>query len=211
MDYYVSDDEQVEEIKKWWRDNAKSIIGGIAIGLAVVLGWQYWTAHKSTRAEVASAHYATLLQAVEKQDTAQAQQQGQVLLEDFPRSAYTVLASLELARLAAEAGDNATAGQRLHWIIDHAWQDDIKDIARLRLVRVLLAETRYDEAAARLNEIANPNLTAEQEELRGDLYLARNEPAKARAAYEAALGAKTANPLVQLKLDNLPATEASKE
>lgn len=211
MDYYVSDDEQVEEIKKWWRENAKSIIGGIAIGLAVVLGWQYWTAHKSTQAERASAHYAALLQAVEKQDTAQAQQQGQVLLEDFPRSAYTVLASLELARLAAEASDNATAGQRLHWIIDHAWQDDIKDIARLRLVRVLLAETRYDEAAARLNEIANPNLTAEREELRGDLYLARNEPAKARAAYESALGAKTANPLVQLKLDNLPAAEASKE
>lgn len=211
MDYYVSDDEQVEAIKKWWQENAKSIIGGIAIGLVAVLGWQYWTAHKSTQAERASAHYAALVQAVEKQNTDQAQRQGQVLLEDFPRSAYTVLASLELARLAAEAGDNATAGQRLHWVIDHAWQDDIKDIAKLRLVRVLLAENRYDEAAARLNEVVNPNLTAEREELRGDLYLAHNEPARARAAYEAALNAKTFNPLLQLKLDNLPAAEESKE
>ena len=211
MDYYVSDDEQVEEIKKWWRDNAKAIIGGIAIGLAVVLGWQYWTAHRAARAERASAHYAALLQAVEKQDTALARQQGQVLLEDFPRSAYAVLASLELARLAVEAGDNAAAGQRLQWVIDHAGQTDIKDIARLRLVRVLLAENRYDDAAARLDEIDNQNLIAEREELRGDLYAARNEPAKARTAYQAALNAKAGNPLVRLKLDNLPAAEAPKE
>jgi predicted negative regulator of RcsB-dependent stress response len=211
VDYYVSDDEQVEAIKKWWQANATSIIGGIAIGLAVVLGWQYWTAHRTARAERASAHYAVLLQAVEKQDTAQAQQQGQVLLQDFPNSAYAVLASLELARLAAEAGDNATAGQRLQWVIDHARQADIKDIARLRLVRVLLAENRYDDAAARLDAIDNPNLTAEREELRGDLYAARNEPAKARVAYQAALSARAGNPLVRLKLDNLPVAEAPKE
>ena len=211
MDYYVSDDEQVEVIKKWWQANAKAIFGGIAIGLAVVLGWQYWTAHRTARAEQASVRYAALQQAVEKQDTALAQQQGQVLLEDFPNSAYAVLASLELARLAAQAGDNTTAGQRLQWVIDHARQAEIKDIARLRLVRVLLAENRYDDAAAHLDQIDNPNLTAEREELRGDLYAARNEPAKARAAYQKALDAKAGNPLLRLKLDNLPATEAPKE
>ena len=211
MDYYVSDDEQVEAIKKWWQANAKAIFGGIAIGLAVVLGWQYWTAHRTARAEQASAHYAVLQQAVEKQDTALAQQQGQILLDDFPNSAYAVLASLELARQAAQAGDNATASQRLQWVIDHARQAEIKDIARLRLVRVLLAENRYDDAAARLNQIDNPNLTAEREELRGDLYAARNELAKARVAYQAALDAKAGNPLLRLKLDNLPAAEAPKE
>ncbi|MFO1430850.1 MAG: tetratricopeptide repeat protein [Candidatus Competibacteraceae bacterium] len=211
MDYYVSDDEQVERLKKWWQDNAKAIFGGIAIGLAVVLGWQYWTAHRTARAEQASAHYAVLQQAVEQQDTALAQQQGQILLKDFSKSAYAVLASLELAKLAAQSGDNAAAGQHLQWVIAHTRQAEIKDIARLRLVRVLLAENRYDDAAALLNEIGNPNLTAEREELRGDLYAARNEPAKAREAYQAALGVKTGNPLLRLKLDNLPAAEAPKE
>ena len=211
MDYYVSDDEQLEVIKKWWQTNGGAIITGIFIGLAVILGWQYWTSFQSSRAEQAAAHYDGLLQAVAKQDFAQARQQGQVLQENFAHSTYAVLAALELARLAVEAGDNATAVKQLAVAIEQARQEEIKDIARLRLARVLLAEKRYNDAEARLNEINNAGFTAEREALRGDLYVARNDPGKARLAYQAALGASSDNALVQLKLDNLLAPATPKE
>jgi predicted negative regulator of RcsB-dependent stress response len=211
MDYYVSDDEQLEVIKKWWQANGGAIITGILIGLAVILGWQYWTAYRASRSEQAAAHYDTLLQAVAKQDFAQARQQGQVLQENFAHSTYAALAALELAKVAVEAGDNARAIQQLAIVIDQARQDEIKEIAKLRLARVLLAEKRYDDAEARLNALNNVGFTAEKEELKGDLYLARNDPGKARLAYQAALTNSSGNALVQMKLDNLPAPTASKE
>jgi predicted negative regulator of RcsB-dependent stress response len=204
MDYYVSDDEQVEALKKWWQANWGAIITGTLIGLAVVFGWQYWTSHRASWAEQASVHYHALLQAAEQQDLARALEQGQVLRTDYGNSAYTVLAALELARLAVAAADNTTAIQQLEWALKHARQDEIKDIARLRLVRLLLAEKRYDEAEARLDEVKNTAFTAEREELKGDLYMARNDPAKARQAYQAALAARSGDVLVQMKLDNLP-------
>ena len=210
MDYYVSDDEQIEALKKWWQANWGAITAGILIGLGMVFGWQYWISYRASQAEQASVHYHALLQAAEQQDLAKALEQGQILRADYGNSAYTVLAALELARLAVAAVDNTIAIQQLEWVIKHARQDEIKDIARLRLVRILLAEKRYDEAEARLDEVKNTGFTAEQEELKGDLYVTRNDPDKARRAYQAALAARSGNVLLQMKLDNLP-SPAGKE
>jgi predicted negative regulator of RcsB-dependent stress response len=39
---YETDDEKVEAIKKWWKDNGISVATGVVIGLAVVFGWRAW-------------------------------------------------------------------------------------------------------------------------------------------------------------------------
>lgn len=206
-EHYVSEEEQVESIKKWLKANSGAIVAGIVIGLAVIFGWQYWTAYQAEQAEQASLQYQTLTRAIEDTAVAKARQQGQVLVEEFPTSPYAALAALWLAKLAVDEGDNAAALEQLQWVIEHASQDELKDIARLRLVRVLLAEGRLDDAEVRLEQVSNPSFTAELEELKGDLYLKRNDPLKARAAYEAArtaLGSSGGGTLLQVKLDNLP-------
>jgi predicted negative regulator of RcsB-dependent stress response len=212
MDHYVSEDEQVEAIKKWWKANGGAIIVGIVIGLLVIFGWQYWSSYRIDQAEQAALRYAALNQAIQENDTNQARQEGRVLMEDFSNSAYATLAAFQLAKLAVQERDNATAIARLEWASEHVSQDGMKDIVRLRLARVLLAEERYDAAEALLNQVTGTSFTAELENLRGDLYVARNQLAKARAAYQAALGASGGNVMLQMKLENLPpATQASQE
>ena len=204
MDPYVSENEQLEAIKNWWKANGGAIVTGIAIGLVVVLGWQYWNSHQVSQAEQASLRYDRLSQALERADNDQARRQAQALLEEYPSSIYAVLAALQLAGQAAQQGATADARARLEWVIDHTDQAELKTIARLRLARVLLAEGRYDDAEAQLKGIDDPSFIAEVEELKGDLYLARNEPDKARTAYQTALTTGRGGALVQLKLDNLP-------
>lgn len=202
MEQYT-DDERVEDLKKWWQENGVSIIVGIALGVAAIFGWRYWVSHRDAQADQASLAYDAFIEAVEKPDTDQARQRGQGLLADFPNSAYAALATLRLAKLAVDNGDQATAIQQLQWVIDHAKLAELQDIARLRLARVLFAAGQLTEAEKALAHVNTASLTAEREELRGDLALAGNDLAKARTAYAAALAAGGASPLLRIKLDNL--------
>jgi predicted negative regulator of RcsB-dependent stress response len=211
MEPYVTEEQQVEALKKWWKANAGAVIVGVTIGLGVVFGWQYWLGYQKSQAEQASLQYDALTQALEKADFQKVHQQGQILLEQFPDSFYAALTAFKLARLAVEEGNTEAAIQQLQWVVNHTDQEAIKDIARLRLARVLLAAGRNADAQARLDQLTSAKFTSELEELKGDLYLALNEPAKARAAYQNALSAGSSNPLLQMKLDNLPASVASQE
>lgn len=202
MEQYT-DDERVEDLKKWWQENGVSIIFGIVLGVVAIFGWRYWVSHRDTRAEQASLAYDAFIEAVEKPDAGQARQRGQKLLADFPNSTYAALATLQLAKLAVDNGDQATAIQQLQWVIDHAKLAELQDIARLRLVRVLFAAGQLAEAEKLLARVSTASLTTEREELQGDLALAGNDPAKARTAYAAALATGGASPLLRIKLDNL--------
>ena len=208
MEQYT-DDERVEDLKKWWRDNGASILVGIALGIIAIFGWRYWMGYRDAQAEKASAAYDAFIEALEKADVTQAQQRSQSLQADFPKSTYSAMAMLRLAKQAAESGDLTAAAQRLQWVIDHAQLEELQDIARLRLARVLLADGKLDEASKRLEQVKITSLNAEREELRGDLALAKNEVDKARNAYAQALAAGSSNSLLRLKLDNLAEATAS--
>ena len=205
MEQYT-DDERVEDLRKWWKENGASILIGIALGVIAIFGWRYWISHRDAQAETASQAYDAFVAVVEKPDADQARQRGQALTTGFPKSPYAALAALRLAHLALDGGDRATAVQHLEWAIDHARLDELRDIARLRLARVRLAAGQTAEAEKLLEGVATASLNAEREELKGDLYLAGNHPEKARTAYAAALAASGDSRLLQLKLDNLAAT-----
>lgn len=215
MDNYASDEELVENIKKWWKTNILSIIIGLTIGLAAIFGWRYWRSYQDTQAEAASQRYEALSQAVETGKAAEAKGQGEALAKEFSQSPYTLLAMLQLARLAVQEGDNALAAERLRWVVEHADRQELKDIARLRLARVLLALNQLAEAETQIEQVNSAVFHAEREELKGDLYLARAEPGKARAAYGAALAAQGSggqqNSLLQMKLDSLPPPPAGEQ
>lgn len=208
MEQYT-DDERVEDLKKWWRDNGASIIIGIALGVAAIFGWRAWVSYRDTQAEQASLAYDAFIEAVEKPDAAQARQRGDGLLADFPKSSYTVLASLRLASVAMDNGDSAEATRRLQWVIDQARLAELQDIARLRLARVQLAAGQQAEAEKLLERVSTPRLRGERQELYGDLALAARSPDKARTAYTEALAASPNNAVLRLKLENLAIPAAS--
>jgi len=115
MEQYT-DDERVEDLKKWWKENGTSIIVGIALGLIAIFGWQYWNSYRNAKAEQVSKAYDAFVAAAEKPDAEQARQSGQALLAEFPKSPYAALTALRLAKLALDGSDTATATQRLEWV-----------------------------------------------------------------------------------------------
>ena len=207
--HYVTDEEQAEKIKSWLKENGSSLITGLALGLAIIFGWQWWQGHRTAQAETASLHYEILVDAATARDTNRALTQLEILLDDFDNSPYAVLASLRMARLAVEQEQLERAADHLSWVLDNAQQPQLRDIARLRLARVELARERYDEALSQLQAIEGTGFTAQVAELRGDILAAQGQPLQAREAYQNALAAQgiEGTGLLQLKLDNLPVEE----
>ncbi|MCB1713819.1 MAG: tetratricopeptide repeat protein [Candidatus Competibacteraceae bacterium] len=208
----LSEDEQVEAIKQWLKKNGPGIVAGIAIGLAAIGGWRWWQNYQANITYTASSYYEAMLAALREEDAPKARGQAAVLTDNYADTTYGVFAAFMLAKLDAESGDHEQAIAWLEWVLTHTEQRDLVDIARLRLARVLLAANRLDEAETQLNQVLSATYSAEQQELRGDVLLAKNEIDKARAAYQAALasqGLGTQNVALQLKLDNLPASGAN--
>jgi predicted negative regulator of RcsB-dependent stress response len=204
MDSYETEEQQIEAFRRWWKANGGAVIAGVVIGLAIVLGWQYWSRYRAAQAEQASLQFDALEQAVAEASPAHIRDHGQALVERFSGSFYAVLAALDLAKLAAEEGNAETAIGHLKWALDHASEAAVKNVVRLRLARTLMGAGQLSQAEAELNEVKAENFEAQIQELRGDLYVARHEPVQARVAYQAALAANPSNAgLLQMKLDDL--------
>ena len=210
VDDRQSDQEQIETIQRWLKANGPGIIAGIALGLAAIGGWQYWTKYQQGQAENASVLYDNLVTAIDQDDIPKASGQAIVLRDDYPESIYAALATFMLAKKAVDDGENDKAIKQFEWVLENNKQPEIQDIARLRLARVLLAEKRFSEANTQLSRVVSQTFTAELEELKGDIYMAQDQSDQARTAYQAALtaqGVSGGGTLLQMKLDSLTTPE----
>ena len=200
MNELRTDDEQVEAIKKWWQENGKAVLGGAALGLALVLGWQGWASYTKGQAERASAYYTQFLNSA-RADAESAPQQGERLLEEYPDSVYATFAALELGRLAYAKAETATARAHLQWAIDHAADETLAQLARLRLARLLLEEGDLDALRPLLAAPVDPAIAGEFAALRGDLALQEGDREAARRLYGEALEKGVADQnLLRMKL-----------
>lgn len=203
MNVHLSEEEQVEALKKWWKENGKSVVAGVVIGLGGVFGWQAWTQHQQATAEQASAQFEQLNQSVAV-GAPQAEQHAKAIIQDYQGTAYAVFAALELAKVKVEQGDTATAKAQLQWAMDNADDASLKQIARLRMVRVLLGDGDADGASSILAGAPADSYKAELAELRGDIAAAKGDFSAARQAYQEALNSQVGSTaVVQMKLDDL--------
>ena len=211
MSVYLSEEEQVEAIKKWWKENGRSIIAGAVIGLSAVFGWQYWTGYQHRVAEEASNRFDLLQYAVKTGDTGTAIQQAEALTAEHGDSAYAQFAALYLAKLKEEKGDANAAQAHLQWVLSNSDEPSIQQIARLRLARLRLDQGDLEGAEAIIAQAPDDSFSGEFAELRGDIARSRKEYEKARKAYQEALdkGAGDSN-LVLMKLDDLAVAEVAK-
>ncbi len=204
MAEYQTDEEKVEAIREWWKENGRSVIAGIILGVGGLFGWKAWTDYRVAQAEQASIIYATMQQADKSGNTEQALSQGRTLRSDYASTPYAALGALEAARLYVKQDDLAAAETELRWAVEHARQESVKEVAKLRLARVLIAQNALDEAQAVLEGEFPSAYLSLVEELKGDLYRARGELELARQAYDRALiTAGQAAEYLQMKRDDL--------
>lgn len=200
MEIYESEEQQVEALKKWWKENGMSVVFGALIGLGVVLGWRGWQGHVAEKNAMASQ----ALDEMRRAGQAEKKAKGQLIFDEYGDTVYADFAAFELAKGAVNNGDAANATKQLQRVIGRSGDPALVDIARLRLARILLDQGKLAEAGSMLDEVATPGYDGEVQSLRGDLALAAGDKTKAREAYQKALRSKLVNSeLLKLKLDDL--------
>ncbi len=202
---YETEEQQVEALKKWWKENGKSIIAGIVLGLGAVLGWQGWNDHKDQVGAQASNVYDQMLLSTREENLQAAQTQRDLLHKEFGNTPYAAFADMLLAKLQLGSGDAQAAMASLQSALDHAPDPAIQSIVLLRLARLKLSQGDLNGAEALAAQSADAAYAGEFAALRGDIAKAQGNAYKARAAYQEALAGEVSNAeLVQLKLDSLP-------
>lgn len=215
MEAHVTEEQQIESIKKWWQANGSSIVTGVILGLAVLFGVKAWMAWREGIAQQASDVYVAMMGALQQGNSMAVTERAGILISDYGRTPYAALAALAIAKLRVEEGSLDAAQTQLQWVVDNADTDYLRTIARLRLARVMLAQSNVDGAEAVLNA-AGQDAAAEVmfTELRGDILTARGDQAGATEAYRQALAVMTPDypgaHLLQLKYDNAQAMAGGK-
>lgn len=205
-----TEEQQLEEIRKWWKEYGRTVVLGVVLGLSGIGGWSLWRTHLNTQAETASAMYQRLLDTAASTNTSDASStmaQTDALINQYPDSSYAALGALVGARGAYRNHDSKAAKRLLEWARTHAKVLEVPAIASLRLARILSEEGRYDEALKQLDSVSNSNFEALRNELRGDVLRAKGDSDGARSAYQEILKnediPQSLRSNIQSKLDDL--------
>jgi predicted negative regulator of RcsB-dependent stress response len=204
----LEEQEKLDELKAWWKQHGRLVllvIVAAALAFAGTTGWRWYERDQALRA---GALYGELAKAVQSGDVKAVREAGGALAEGYARTLYASMGALAAAQLYFERGELKSAKAQLQWVRERSPSAEFKALARLRLAALLLDEKAYDEALAVLGEEPLESYAAQFAALRGDVLLAKEQRAEARAAYQRALekadGADAAfRDGVQMRLDAL--------
>ena len=147
----LTDNEREEQLRRWWSDNWAWIIGGVALGLAILGGWQYWQRYQLQTAEQDEASYLAVVAALDSRNRDEAVKQATELQQRRPGSPYVDQSDLALARAAVERSEFDEAARLLRGVADRSKDAELRLVARLRLARVLVEQGKHDDALALLD------------------------------------------------------------
>jgi predicted negative regulator of RcsB-dependent stress response len=189
-----TDEETVEDIKKWWKENGTAVIAGVVIGLGAIFGWRAWTDYRDSVGQRASLAFEQVLVATSGEESESAVRQAELVIDEFGGSAYAMLAELALAKAQLDAGDPGAAVSALSAAVDKAPEPGLARLAAQRLARLQVDQGDL-EAASRTIDAHDDGgpFHGDFAALRGDIAAARGEPETAASLYREALEAGTGN------------------
>lgn len=187
--YDLEEQEQLDELKTWWKMYGNMITAVVLAAAVGVVGWQGWNWWQRNQAAQASVVYSGLQSATVQEDAKRVRVLAGELIDKYSGTAYAGLAALLSAKAQADAGDLKSAQAQLAWAADNAKDAGVRDLARARLVALLLDDKAYDQALQRLAPEPAPAFVPRFNELRGDVLAAQGKTDEARKAFAAALAA----------------------
>jgi predicted negative regulator of RcsB-dependent stress response len=182
--------EQGERVKSWLRENGSAIIVGLVLAFGLMFGMKQWQAWETGKRQQASAEYQAMANLIEAGNMDAAVPNYEVLKAEYPKSAYTSMASLLMAKARLQAGQVDIAATILSHAMNNARPAPFKIIARERLARIKLGQGDTSAALALLDGApSEAGFEALFAEIRGDIHLANGETALAIQSYQASLNA----------------------
>lgn len=203
----LEEQEQIDEAKAWWKQHGNKIIWGVTLFLLAAGGWRAWDTWQRNQAAEASMMFDTAVQALSMNDAKATKEATARIMENQARSAYAAPAAWLAARVNYESGDLKSARAQYEYALEHAKDDGVKQLARIRLAAIRYEEKDLPGALALLNETYDPAFLGLAAQLKGDILADQGKNDEARAAYKLALeklGDKSAlKPLLEMRLDAL--------
>ncbi len=212
----LSEEQQIENIKRWWKQYGTAVILACVLVGAGFFGWNQYQNVQERKAKEGSELYQRFVLATEQyaeQGQGAVPQQltgmAEQIVDEFGNTLYADFARLYLARLAVEGGEpqHERALEMLSAVADNGATEEIRAIGRLRLGRVMAAQGQAEEAISLLSSNVPAAFTSAYAEARGDILLGQQRFPEARTAYQAAMQNMTdprspRRSLMQLKIDN---------
>lgn len=207
MAQYETDEEQLEKLKEWWKNYGKTMLIAIVIAALASFGWRYWQGYKMKVGQRASELYEQILIAQSENQPKKMNAFATALYKHYNHTSYAKLGQLMEAKLDVKSGKLSDAEQKLLWVMQESRSKQIRQIARLRVARVMTAEKKYNDALKILNKVDSKTFSGAVAEVKGDIYAAQNKTTLARDSYNLALKTLPKDngnyALVQMKLADL--------
>jgi predicted negative regulator of RcsB-dependent stress response len=209
VEIYETEEEQLAALKAWWKENGQATLVGLGLGVVVILGWNYWQDYQRGQTEQAANLYGQLTKAAQANQKDSVAKLDEQMESRFSASDYALFSELTVAKLKVDQGDLAAAKTILEKVAQ-ASNKELGNIAKIRLVHLLMANKEFEAALKLINDIdpaKSASFSAHYDELVGDIYVALDRPDQARTSYQNALHNGQQSPLLQMKIDDLTAPE----
>ena len=211
MDEYLSEKEQIEQIKQWWKENGNFVIAGIVLGVAILVGWNSWKSAKRGKAEAASRVYAEVVAAADDQDRDRVVTLVEQLRTDYASTPYLDQGLLTLAKLYVEEEEYSQAAAKLQELVETTADDQLAKLGRTRWARLHLQMGNGAEALKVLSGEPGDRFAGLYHEIRGDAHAMSGDFQQAAQSYEDALAASMPGmgdrSVLEMKLKSLPLDE----
>ncbi|CDZ78288.1 hypothetical protein BN59_02598 [Legionella massiliensis] len=201
MSVYMTEEEQLAAIKKWWNRHSNTLTVVLSLLLLTVAGFRYWNWHQEKIASQASTAYERLMVAFSNQDDKGIQSYANQLINDYGKTIYADAARLALAKQDVSNEKYDQAQQSLEYVAAHSKMPALKQIARIRVARLLASKKAYDKALTELTVVDDAAYKPVVNELKGDIYAATGQYQQAILAYKEAITEVRTNGMGNLFLE----------
>jgi len=207
---YQTEEQQVEQLKEWWKENGTPLIVGAVLGLSGFFGWKYWDEKQEVTFASASDLYMSVSDEVGKEDSAKLIENANAVKAQYPDSSYAILSAFHLAKQAVVDNKLDDAVTELNWVVTKHKDNELAQIAKIRLARIYIAQQKAEDALALLNFDKESGYYEMGSLIKGDALMALDRKTEALEAYKAAdaSGKVTANhSTLKLMIEELTASE----
>ncbi|WP_118800837.1 YfgM family protein [Haemophilus haemolyticus] len=204
MAYSIEEEQEINQLKDWWKENGKTIIVAFILGVGGMFGWRYWQAHQAEQIAQASAQYDALIYSAQQDEQAKKANIEQ-FVQANSKTAYAVFALLDEAKKAAEKQDFAAAEVNLNQALTQSQDEVLTSIVALRLSAVQFQLGQLDNALTTLNQVKGESFNARKSILTGDIQVAKGDKVAAKNSFQQAQqsGSQLEQQMAKMKLNNL--------
>ena len=204
MAYSIEEEQEINQLKDWWKENGKTIIVAFILGVGGMFGWRYWQAHQAEQIAQASAQYDALIYSAEQDEQAKKANIEQFVKANS-KTAYAVFTLLDEAKKATEKQDFAAAEANLNQALTQSQDEVLTSIVALRLSAVQFQLGQLDNALTTLNQVKGESFNARKAILTGDIQVAKGDKVAAKNSFEQAQqnGSQLEQQMAKMKLNNL--------